>query len=361
MLYDILYPLKTFFSPLNVVGYITFRSIASVITALVLTFVFGKVIIAKLKSKHIIQIIRADGPLTHLAKSGTPTMGGILILTSMLISTLLWARLDNRFILWALGCTLWLGMLGTIDDYLKVIKKSPKGVPPSWKLAGQFGFAAAVSVYLFFWPQNPAYATSVNIPYLKNVYVDLSLFYLLFASIVIVGSSNAVNLTDGLDGLAIGNIIICAFVYAIFSYLAGHARFSSYLGIIPVHGAGELAVFLSAMVGAGLGFLWFNGYPAEVFMGDSGSLFLGGTIGLVAVFIKQEIILLVVGGVFVMEILSVMLQVYNFKRTGKRIFRMTPIHHHFELSGWAEPKVTVRFWIIGIVLALVAITSLKLR
>ena len=361
MFYHLLYPLKVFFSPLNVMGYITFRSIAAIITSLLISLLFGPKMINYLKNRQFVQSIRTDGPQTHLKKSGTPTMGGLIILVSLFVSTILWARLDNRFIIWILTGTIWLGLLGYLDDHIKIVRKNSKGLVAKWKLAGQFIFALAVSVYIYFYPSNPAYATSVNIPYLKEVFLELGILYILFSMIVIVGASNAVNLTDGLDGLAIGSIIISCFGYAIFAYLAGHAKLSTYLRIIHVSGSGEIAIFLAAMIGAGLGFLWFNGYPAEVFMGDTGSLFLGGTLGLVAVFIKQELIFLVICGIFFAEILSVILQVFSYKRYKKRIFKMAPLHHHFELSGWAETKVTIRFWIISIILMLVALSSLKLR
>ncbi|MBU0952526.1 MAG: phospho-N-acetylmuramoyl-pentapeptide-transferase [Elusimicrobia bacterium] len=361
MLYHLLYPLKIYFSPLNVLEYITFRSISAIITSLLISFIFGPKIINYLKNKQFLQSIRTDGPQTHLKKNGTPTMGGLIILISLVVSTILWAKLDNRFILWIIAGMVWFGLLGYMDDYTKIVRKDSKGLIARWKLAGQFTFAAAVCIYLYFYPANYQYATSINIPYLKEVFIDLRIFYLLFAMVVIVGASNAVNLTDGLDGLAIGNIIIAGIAYAIFAYIAGNAKMSQYLRIIPVSGAGELTVFLCAMIGSGLGFLWFNGYPAEVFMGDTGSLFLGGAIGLVAVFIKQELIFIVVCGVFFAEIISVVLQVFSYKRYKKRIFKMAPLHHHFELSGWVETKVTVRFWIAGIILMLIAMSSLKLR
>ena len=288
-------------------------------------------------------------------------MGGLLILVSMVTSTLLWARLDNRFILLTLAGTVWLGLLGFWDDYLKLVKKHPRGLSPQHKFLGQTVFAAIIAVYLWFFPANNAYASSVNVPYLKDVFVNLYLGYILFSALIIIGSSNAVNLTDGLDGLAIGSLIIAAFTLGALAYFAGHLKIAQYLRIIPVPGAGELSIFLAALIGAGLGFLWFNAYPAEMFMGDTGSLFLGGALGMIAVFIKQELILVIIGGVFVAEALSVILQVYSFRQRKKRIFKMAPIHHHFELSGWPETKVTVRFWIISIMLSLVALASLKLR
>jgi phospho-N-acetylmuramoyl-pentapeptide-transferase len=288
-------------------------------------------------------------------------MGGLLILVSLVVSTLLWARLDNRFILLVLGSTLWLGLIGFRDDYLKLVKKNPKGLSAQNKFLGQSILAFIVAVYLYLFPVNVEFATRINVPYLKNVFINLYAFYILFVMVIVVGSSNAVNLTDGLDGLAIGNLLIAATSLSFFAYFAGHMKIAQYLRVVPVPGAGELSVFLAAMIGSGLGFLWFNSYPAQVFMGDTGSLFLGGALGLCAVFVKQELILVIIGGVFVAEALSVILQVFSFKRYGKRIFKMAPLHHHFELSNWAEPKVTVRFWIIGIILALVAAASLKLR
>jgi len=361
MFYHLLYPLRAFFSPFNLFQYITFRSAGAILTSLVISFVMGPPLLKFLKALKIGQTIRSDGPPAHIIKSGTPTMGGILILMSLVVSTLLWARLDNRFILLSLAGTICLGLLGFWDDYLKLVKKNPKGLQPHKKFIAQSVFAFGVAVYLWFYPANPEHASSINIPYLKNVFLNLYLGYILFAMIVIVGSSNAVNLTDGLDGLAIGNLIIAAATLSLFAYFSGHLKIAQYLRIVPVPGAGELSVFLAAMVGAGLGFLWFNAYPAQMFMGDTGSLFLGGTLGLVAVFIKQELVLVIIGGVFVLEALSVIFQVYSFRHFGKRIFKMAPIHHHFELCGWAEAKVTVRFWIIGIILALIAFSSLKLR
>jgi phospho-N-acetylmuramoyl-pentapeptide-transferase len=361
MFYHVLYPLHHYFSPLNIFQYITFRSGAAILTSLLLCYLLGPSMIGYLKKLKIGQTIRTDGPPTHLAKSGTPTMGGLLILFSLVVSTLLWARLDNRFIILALLSTVWLGIIGFWDDYLKLVKKNPKGLNPKTKFIFQTMLAVAVSAYLWYFPPNELFATKVNIPYLKDVFVNLYFGYMIFSTMMIVGYSNAVNLTDGLDGLAIGNFVIAAITLSLFTYFSGNFKIAEYLRIVPVSGSGELTVFLAAMMGAGLGFLWFNSYPAEVFMGDTGSLFLGGALGLVAVCIKQELILLVIAGVFVMEVGSVILQVYSFRHAKKRIFKMAPIHHHFELSGWAETKVTVRFWIIGIILALVALASLKIR
>lgn len=361
MFYHLFYPLHEYFTPLNIFQYITFRTAGAILTSLIISFLIGPPLIAYLKKLKIGQTIRVDGPPTHLIKSGTPTMGGVLILISLTLSTLLWARLDNRFILIMLGSTLWLGLIGFWDDYLKLVKKNPKGLSPKMKFLGQTVLAVIVALYLWYFPSNPHYATKINLPYFKNIFFDMYFGYIFFVVMIIVGSSNAVNLTDGLDGLAIGNLIIAAIALSLFAYFSGHIKIAQYLRVIPVAGSGELSIFLGAMVGSGLGFLWFNSYPAQVFMGDTGSLFLGGALGLTAVFIKQELILVIIGGVFVMEALSVIIQVYFFRHAGKRIFKMAPIHHHFELGGWAESKVTVRFWIIGIILALVAMASLKLR
>ncbi|MBR3628441.1 MAG: phospho-N-acetylmuramoyl-pentapeptide-transferase [Elusimicrobia bacterium] len=346
---------------INLFQYITFRAGGAILTSLIITFFIGPVIIKNLKKYKIGQTVRSDGPKTHQVKSGTTTMGGLIIILSLLFSTVLWARLDNPFILWLIAATIYFGMIGFVDDYLKLVKKNPKGLSAKKKLLFQSIFAILVIIYLYFYPTNAHYATSLNIPYLKTTFLELSFLYFVLIFLVIVGSSNAVNLTDGLDGLATGNIIIAALTLAVFSYLIGHSHISSYLKVPYVAGAGEISVFLTALFGAGLGFLWYNSYPAEIFMGDTGSLCLGGLLGLSAVFIKQELILFIVGGIFVAEALSVMIQVSVFKRTQKRVFRMAPIHHHFELGGLAETKVTIRFWIVGIILAIIAIASLKLR
>lgn len=362
MLYYLAF-LKEHFSPLNLLNYITVRVGGAILTALVLTWLSAPNFISFLRKKQMTQLVRNDGPPTHQTKSGTPTMGGLLILMITVFSTLLWARLDNRFIWLCLITVIFLGALGFYDDYKKWRSGggSSQGVTPTVKIIAQMFLAVAIVSYLFFSPQNAQFVTKINVPYFKSFFLELGVWYIFFAIFIIVGWSNAVNLTDGLDGLAIGSLVISYLTFSIFAYLAGHAKFSSYLRIVPVPGAGELAVFLAAVVGAGLGFLWFNSYPAEIFMGDTGSLFLGGALGLVAVIIKQELILLLVGGLFLLEVISVLLQVYSFRLRGKRIFRMAPLHHHFELAGWQEPKVTVRFWIVSIVLSLIALTSLKLR
>lgn len=355
--------LKELFSPFNLLTYITFRAGGAILTALTLTLILGPHFIDWVRKIQLTQPIRSDGPSSHQIKWGTPTMGGLLILGVTIFTTLFWARLNNRFIWVSLMGSIYLGFVGFLDDYLKSKRgqDSPKGLSPQSKLFAQMILAIAIVSYLYFFPPNMDYALKVNVPYLKNYFLKLDFLYILFAIIIIVGSSNAVNLTDGLDGLAIGSLIISCLTYAVFAYLAGHAKFSQYLGIVPVPGAGEITVFLAAVVGSGLGFLWYNSYPAEIFMGDTGSLFLGGSLGITACLIKQELILIIVGGLFLMEALSVLLQVYSFKYMGKRIFKMAPLHHHFELSGWQEPKVIARFWIISIVLALIALSSLKIR
>ncbi|GAB1401139.1 phospho-N-acetylmuramoyl-pentapeptide-transferase [Elusimicrobiota bacterium] len=361
MLYHILYPLSEFFSPFNIFQYITFRAGGAVLTSLMITFIIAPYIIRKLKELKVGQTVRDCAPSNHHCKSGTPTMGGIIIIISILLSVLLWARLDNVYILWLLGATLFFGTIGFADDYLKLTKKNPKGLSGRKKIFWQALFSVAVIAYLFFHPVNPQFATSLDIPFFKDCFLPLSYLYFVLILFVIVGSSNAVNLTDGLDGLAIGNIIVVTLTLALFSYFIGNYNISSYLKIIYVSGAGEISVFLMAMFGASLGFLWYNAHPAEIFMGDTGSLCLGGVLGLIAVFIKQELILFLVGGIFVVEALSVLIQVAVFKRTNKRVFKMAPLHHHFELGGLRETKVTIRFWIIGIILAIIAIASLKIR
>ncbi len=328
------------------------------ITALIVSFVLGPWIIRRLEALQARQIIRTDGPESHLEKQGTPTMGGLIILTAIVLPTLLWADLTNRYVWLTLFIIIGYGLVGFADDYLKVVKKNTKGLSARQKLLWQFLLAASVAGLLYL---DPGFNKMLYVPFFKNFHPDMGLLFIPFVMLVIVGASNAVNLTDGLDGLAIGPVAINAATYLLFAYIAGHATLSAYLQIQPVPGAGELAVICGAMVGASLGFLWFNAYPAEVFMGDVGSLALGGTLGVISVLTKQEILLVIVGGVFVVEALSVIFQVGSYKYRGKRIFRMAPIHHHFELKGVAEPKIIVRFWIITIILALVAISTLKMR
>ena len=359
MLYHLLYPLHTTFSVFNVFRYITFRTIYASLTAFFICFLLGPWMIRKLGAMQVGQYIRDDGPKTHLDKAGTPTMGGTLIIISIIASILLWIDLTNYFVWIVLFVTIGYGTIGFIDDYLMQVKKQSKGLTVRKKLALQ-GIVALVTSLLVY--ASPDFSTQVTIPFFKNISPDFGWGYIIFSAFVIVGASNAVNLTDGLDGLAIGPMIIAASTYMIFAYVAGHVKISDYLQINYVIGSGELSIFCGALAGSGLGFLWFNAYPAQIFMGDVGSLSLGASLGTIAVITKQEILLLLVGGLFVMEALSVIFQVGFFKMTrGKRIFRMAPLHHHFELKGWPEPKVIVRFWIIAIALALLAMSTLKLR
>ncbi len=358
MLYHIFFPLATNIKLFNIFKYLTFRTIYSMITALLVCFVLGPWFIRRLEAMQARQVIRTDGPESHLQKQGTPTMGGVIILAAIVFPTLLWADLTNQYIWLALFITVGYGLIGFVDDYKKVVEKNTKGLSARQKMFWQVVLAGAVATVLFL---KPGFSEELYFPLFKNFHPDLWIWFIPFATLVIVGASNAVNLTDGLDGLAIGPVAINAATYMLFSYIAGHATLAAYLQSPRVVGAGELAVLCGAMVGAGLGFLWFNSYPAEVFMGDVGSLSLGGTLGTIAVLTKQEILLVIVGGIFVVEALSVIFQVGSYKYRGKRIFRMAPIHHHFELKGVAEPKIIVRFWIISIILALVAISTLKMR
>ncbi len=347
---------------LNIFNYITFRTGGAIITSFVLSLIFGPSLIAKLRAFKVQQIEREYGPASHLAKNGTPTMGGLLILFTLLISVFFWARLDSPYVRLMLFTTVSLAFAGILDDYTKLVKRNPEGIPSSVKLTIQLITAVGVVGYLAFNPPNGEYATSLIIPYVSKTFIDLSAFYLAFSMLIIVGASNATNLTDGLDGLASGCMVFAAITYAVFAYLAGNINFADYLKIIYVPGAGEISVFLGALVGACLGFLWFNAYPANVFMGDTSSLFLGGVLGTAALCVKQELLLPIAGGIFVLETVSVMLQMGYFKLThGKRLFKMAPIHHHFELCGVPESKVIVRFWITGSMLMLLALASLKIR
>jgi phospho-N-acetylmuramoyl-pentapeptide-transferase len=355
-----LYLLKPLFSPLNIFQYITFRAAGAFLSALFISLVTGPGIIRWLRAKKSHKV-RADTPVQHQTKSGTPSMGGLIIFLAMAGASLFWARLSNRFVLLFLVISTILCLLGFVDDYLKASETRKDGMAPYVKMGVQLFLAMGVAAYLYIDPPNLAYATSVSVPYSKEWFIYLGALYVPFCMVVLVGSSNAVNLADGLDGLACGTVIFSALTYSLFAYLAGHARFSQYLRIIPVPGAGELTVVLGALIGACLGFLWYNAHPAEVFMGDTGSLFLGGAIGTVALCVKQELLLLIVGGIFVAEALSVLLQVYSYRVHKRRIFKMAPLHHHFEMMGWPESKVTIRFWIVAIVLSLFALASLKLR
>jgi len=360
MLYHLLYPLRDTFSGFNVFRYITFRSAGAVLTALIVTFILAPSMIAWLRRLRVGQHVRSDGPQTHLAKQGTPTMGGLLIVAALVSSALLWSDLTNKYVWIVLFATLTFGGIGFWDDYLKVVKKRSTGLLAVQKFGLQIVASAVIGFFLYFNPSDPN-STSLSVPFLKRLFLDLGWFYIPFVVIVIVGSSNAVNLTDGLDGLAIGLVGIAATANAVIVYLGGNKIIADYLKILYISGSGELAIFCGALVGASLGFLWYNAHPAEVFMGDVGSLSLGGALGTLAVVTKHELILVIVGGIFVIETVSVILQVGSYKLTGKRIFKMAPIHHHFEQIGWAESKVITRFWIIGIILALISISTLKLR
>lgn len=345
----------------NVFGYITLRTMLAALTALAISFIIGPMMIRKLTVYKIGQSVRDDGPQTHLVKAGTPTMGGALILMSIVLTTLLWADLSNRYIWVVLLTTLGFGVIGWIDDYRKVVYRNPRGLSAGAKFFWQSVIATAVAVYLALTAEIPA-QTDMIVPFFKEIAIPLGITgFIILTYFVIVGTSNAVNLTDGLDGLAIMPTVMISSALAVFAYVTGHIVFAKYLGIPYIPNAGELSVFCGAMTGAGLAFLWFNAYPAEVFMGDVGALALGAALGIVTVIVRQEIVLVIMGGVFVVEALSVMLQVASFKLVGKRIFRMAPLHHHFELKGWKENQVVVRFWIITIILVLLGLSTLKLR
>ncbi len=352
--------LVQFHSGFNVFQYITLRTILGALTSLFVALVIGPGLIGYLEKYKVGQAVRDDGPGTHLIKTGTPTMGGLLIIMSIALGTLCWADLSNRYVLVVCVVTIAFGAIGYVDDYRKVMKQDPKGLPARWKYFWQSVVGLSAAVFLFNTAQAPT-ETQLIVPFIKMVNIELGLFFIVLAYFVIVGSSNAVNLTDGLDGLAILPTVMVAGALAIFAYAAGNFHFAEYLGIPYVPGVGEVCVFLGTIVGAGLGFLWFNTYPAQVFMGDIGALALGAALGVVAVVVRQEIVLFIMGGVFVVETLSVILQVGSYKLTGKRIFRMAPLHHHYELKGWPEPRVIVRFWIITFILVLVGLSSLKIR
>lgn len=345
----------------NVFQYITLRSVLAALTALAISFLVGPWMIRRLTALKIGQAVRDDGPQTHLTKAGTPTMGGALILISMGLATLLWADLRNTYVWVALVTLAGFGAIGWVDDWRKVVERNPRGLPARWKYFWQSAIALAVAAYLAYSAHLPA-QTELIVPFFKQIVMPLGVVgFVLLAYFVIVGTSNAVNLTDGADGLAILPTVMVAGALGIFAYVAGHAVFAKYLGLPHIPGAGELTIFCAAMVGAGLAFLWFNAYPAEVFMGDVGALALGAALGVVAVIVRQEIVLFIMGGVFVLETVSVMLQVGSYKLRRKRIFLMAPLHHHFELKGWKETQVVVRFWIISIVLVLIGLSTLKLR
>jgi phospho-N-acetylmuramoyl-pentapeptide-transferase len=352
--------LSQFHTGFAVVQYLSLRAIFAVITALSVALFLGPKVIRKLREYQIGQTIRDDGPKSHLSKAGTPTMGGALILLSITVSTLLWGNLENKYVWITLLVTLAFGVIGWIDDYRKVVEKNSRGLPARWKYFWQSALAIVAGIYMFSTAPSSA-ETSLIIPFFKDVVIELGIFYIVLSYFVIVGSSNAVNLTDGLDGLAILPTVMVGAALGLCAYLAGNVNYSDYLSIPYIFGAGELVVFSGALVGAGVGFLWFNTYPAQVFMGDVGSLALGAALGMMAIITRQEIVFFIMGGIFVAETVSVILQVGSFKLTGKRIFRMAPLHHHYELKGWPEPRVIVRFWIITLLLVLAGLATLKIR
>ncbi len=352
--------LSQYHSGFNVFRYLTLRGICGVLTSLSIFFIFGPAMIRKLNEYQIGQIVRDDGPPAHFAKVGTPTMGGLLILISVVVSTLLWADIGNRFVWVTLLTTALFGLIGWIDDYRKLIDKNPRGMGVRNKFLAQTLVGLGAACFLFFHAESPA-ETALLVPLFKDVSIALGMGFIVLAWFVIVGTSNAINLTDGLDGLAIMPTVMVAGALGIFAYASGNSIYSDYLGIPYIVGAGEVLVFCSTLVGAGLGFLWFNTYPAQVFMGDIGALSLGAAIGVVAVIVRQEIVLMIMGGIFVMETVSVILQVASYRLVGRRIFRMAPLHHHFELKGWPEPRVIVRFWIISLMLVLIGLATLKVR
>ncbi len=362
MFYHLLYPLRDFFFGFNVFRYITFRAVLASITAFVVSLVIGPAVVRFLRDLNLRQTIQRDGfsrlYTAHQGKDQTPTMGGFLLIGALVVSTLLWADLTNRYIWLCLFTVIWLGVVGFIDDYLKLAKKNSKGLKAANKFFGQMLLGVGLGLFLYL--DSPSWQ-AVSVPFFKNAVLTMGPLYILFVSMVIVGASNAVNLTDGLDGLAIGCTSMIALTYSIFSYVTGHAKFSAYLQLVFVPGAGELTVFCAALLGAGMGFLWFNSHPASVFMGDMGSLSLGGALGVVAILTKKELLLLIVGGIFVVESLSVILQVTSYRYRKKRIFLMAPLHHHFQLKGLSESKVVIRFWIVSIILALWGLASLKLQ
>ncbi|MEY4641349.1 MAG: hypothetical protein RLZZ227_1343 [Pseudomonadota bacterium] len=340
--------------------YLTVRGVLGILTALALSLLIGPWMIRRLNYHQIGQVVRSDGPQSHLSKAGTPTMGGALILISILVSSLLWSDLTNRYVWTVMLVTALFGAIGWVDDYRKVFERNPKGLPAKWKYFWQSVFGGAAVLFLYSTATVPA-ETQLFVPFFKTIALNMGVFYVLFAYFIVVGFSNAVNLTDGLDGLAIMPAVMVASALGIIAYLTGHAEFAPYLNIPYIAGTGELIIFCGALGGAGLGFLWFNTYPAQIFMGDVGALALGAALGIVAVMIRHEFVLIIMGGVFVIETVSVILQVASFKLTGKRIFRMAPLHHHFELKGWPEPRVIVRFWIITVILVLLGLATLKLR
>lgn len=361
MFYHLLYPLHAIVPGFNVFRYLTFRTACAILSGLLISLLLGPWLIRKLRHYQVGEKIREDGPKSHQAKAGTPTMGGVLILAALTLPTLLWGDLTNRYVWLLLSVTFAFGAIGFLDDWLKLTQVRPKGMHIGEKLIAQTVVALGLGLFVSFYPEDPTVVTQVTMPFFKEVMPDLGMWYVPFVVFVIVGTCNAVNLTDGLDGLAIGPLIIATFAFTLIAYLAGHMKFSNYLLIPYIKSGGEIAIFGGALIGASLGFLWFNAYPAEIFMGNVGSLALGGALGTMAVLVKHELLLPLVGGIFLIETLSVLLQIASFRLTGRRIFRMAPLHHHFEEKGWKESKVIVRFWIIAMVLALLSLSTLKLR
>lgn len=361
MLYYLFQELTQYVSGLNLFRYITTRATAAALTALLISVVLGPLFLRLLNRFQVKEKIRKDGPPSHQAKEGTPTMGGVLILIAIVVPSLLWADLSNRFIQLILMVTVWMGAIGFMDDYLKAKKNQPRGLVGRKKLIGQIICGLLFGILLYYFPATGEYAPETSIPFFKNYVLKLGILYIPFIILVITGTSNAVNLTDGLDGLAIGLCSFCFIAFSGLAYVAGRSDYSGYLAIQYLPGAGELAVYCAAVIGASLGFLWFNAPPAQVFMGDTGALALGGALGAIAILIKKELLLLIVGGVFVAEALSVILQVASYRLRSKRIFKMAPLHHHFELQGWAESKIVIRFWIIGAICAMITLSTLKIR
>jgi len=359
--YHFIYPLYKYFFAFNVFRYITFRSIYATVTAILVCFVFGPPLIKKLKQLGVGEKVREYTPSRHKEKAGTPSMGGLLILVAILTSIILWGNLSNHYTLLISIATLAFGMVGFFDDYLKFVKKSSKGLHARFKLFTQVAISLMIVLYIYFGPGKSDQTTLLYVPFINEPVMDLSYFYILFAVFLLVGTTNAVNLTDGLDGLAIGLIIFVISTYAALCYLTGHSQIAGYLKIPYIPDSAELTVFCTSVLGAGIGFLWYNCHPAEVIMGDTGSLSLGGSIGIISLLIKKEILLFIVGGVFVLETLSVIIQIFSYKMFKKRVFLMSPIHHHFELKGWPESKIIVRFWIVGAMLSLIALSTLKIQ
>lgn len=361
MFYWLLYPLREDFIAFNVLRYITFRSAYAMVTALLISFLLGPWMIRKLRNLQGRAPVREDTPVTHQMKVGTPSMGGVLILASILIPVLLWGDLKNRYVQIVLGTTVWMAVIGFIDDYLKIIKQMSKGLIGRYKLVGQMTGGLIVGCLLYFLPLQPELATVTSLPFLKDVNPDFGVFYILFVALVITFTSNAVNLADGLDGLAIGLCALAFLAFAALAYVSGNHIFADYLNILYLPGSGELTVFCFAVLGASLGFLWYNTHPAEMFMGDTGSLALGGALGVTAVLVKKEFLLVLIGGVLVAEAVSVIVQVSSYRLRRKRVLRMAPLHHHFELMGWPETKIVVRFWIIAALLVMLSLSTIKLQ